>query len=136
MCDRPRWDATAPSPDHCQEGGKGAEMSLTLQSTSPLRPSVTPCPRSLSPSPGGGRAVTAAIRHHRAPFGGRSSSDAAGKVIFFLDTLAETTVEIIFKRKEGRKARQGSERERRGERSASPLGSAASRRVKWRQIMP
>lgn len=52
------------------------------------------------------------------------------------DTLAEIILEIVLKRKEGGKERQESERERRGEHSASLLGSAASRRVKWRQIMP
>lgn len=38
MWDRHRWGVTVPCPDHCQEGGKGAEIFLSLQSPLSLRP--------------------------------------------------------------------------------------------------
>lgn len=53
------------------------------------------------------------------------------------DPLAKIILEILLKKnqkgnKKGKKASESG----RGEHSASLLGSAASRRVKWRQIMP
>lgn len=37
MWDRHLWDVTVPSPDQCQQGGEGAEISLSLHPLS-LRP--------------------------------------------------------------------------------------------------
>lgn len=92
MWDRHRWDVTVPSPDQCQEGGKGAEISLSLPSTSPSLPPATPCHRPRVRSRAGGRGVATAIRYSRVPFRGRLSSDAAGKVIFFLLLLRAVTL--------------------------------------------
>lgn len=53
------------------------------------------------------------------------------------DPFAKIILEMLLKKKEGEKKKgQESKREWRGEHSASLLSSAASRRVKWRQIMP